>query len=115
MLTTLEASIKEIKAQYPPIKVLADKYHLHLLVYEGGTDVQGDESQPAKRAAQTNPRMETLITQLLTDWYAAGGELFCYYNLCGVWGKFGMWGLSEEIDRDTPKWTAIRKMAGAAK
>lgn len=115
VLTTLENSVKEIKSQYPPMKVLADKYHLHLLAYEGGPDVQGDQSFNAKLAAQINPRMETLITQLLTDWYAAGGELFCYYNLCGPWGKYGMWGLTEDIERETPKRTALNKIAGKAK
>ena len=114
-LATLETSIKEIKAQYPPMRTIADKYHLHLLAYEGGTDVQGEQSLRGKLAAQINPRMETLTTQLLTDWYTAGGELFCYYYLCGPWGRYGMWGLSEEIDRDTPKRAAIRKLAGAAK
>ena len=62
-------------------------------------------------------------TALLRSWYAAGGDLFLDYDLCGAWGNSGYWGLAPDLGYDVdadplrptaeayPKWGAIKEIA----
>jgi hypothetical protein len=51
--------------------------------------------------------MEKLIQDYLGAWYSNGGELFMYFDLAGAYGKFGCWGLTEDIRKPTPKTAGI--------
>jgi len=94
-----------------PYAVLATRYGVKLLGYEGGVDVgQGEQSLDAKTAAQTDPRMKALLARYLDSWYANGGDLFMYFSLCGGWGKWGFWGLTDDLARATPKTEAVAEV-----
>jgi hypothetical protein len=98
------AWIKDVSLQY---QVLARYYRLHALCYEGGPGFDGEHSVDGKVAANRDPRIGKLIEDYLAAWYGTGGELFMYYNLASGYGKFGSWGLTEDIRKTTHKTKAI--------
>ena len=57
--------------------------------------------------------MTAILTKdLKTNWFDMGGGLFMYFSLCGGYGVYGSWGLTEKIsDTNTPKFTAIKNLA----
>jgi hypothetical protein len=99
--------IKDVSLQY---QVVARYYRLHALCYEGGPGFDGEYSVEGKVAANRDPRIGKLITDYLNAWYGTGGELFMYYNLACAYGKYGSWGLTEDIRKSTPKTEAIAKL-----
>ena len=45
---------------------------------------------------------------LLDDWFATGGELFCYFNYAGQPGPWGCWGLIDmNFDLSTAKYQGV--------
>ena len=66
----------------------------------------------AKVAANRDPRMKNMMLQNYKNWFSAGGELNLHYNLASPWGKFGSWGLTDDIEQDTPKIEAISELVG---
>jgi hypothetical protein len=95
-----------------------------MVAYEGGQTLYPSLGNAQnKLAAQTDIRMKTQTVNLLHSWYAAGGDLFAYYNLCSTWDNSGYWGLAPgigyDIDADSgyptseayPKWGAIKQVA----
>ena len=103
---------------------IAKTYGVKMIAYEGGQTLYPSlGNAPNKLAAQTDIRMKTQTTNLLHSWYAAGGDLFAYYNLCSTWDNSGYWGIATEIGYDIdadpgyptsekyPKWGAIKQIA----
>lgn len=94
-----------------PYSLMSEQYGVKLMGYEGGVDVgQGEQSLDAKAAAQIDPRMKPLLARYLDSWYANGGSLFMYFTLCGGWSKWGFWGLTDDLDRTTPKTEAVAEL-----
>jgi hypothetical protein len=88
--------------------IIAHKYGVKLLAYEGGVDIgQGDQSLDAKLAAQSDPRMREITRRYLDAWYGHGGSLFMYFTLCSSWNKWGAWGLTDDLTKSTPKTQAV--------
>ena len=105
-------------------KLLAGKYHLPLLSYEGGqhliafngaygTDLNGD----FKIAANRDARMGMLFRELTDMWkQETGGQLFNQFSLVSPYSNFGSWGLLEDLTQtSSPKWDALLdELAGDA-
>lgn len=97
-------------------KALVARYdsNLKFIGYEGGPGNKGAKSYAAKRAAQTDPRMKSIILNLFHHWYSSGGDLIVYHSLCNSWdpGTFGFFGLSTDITSEAgPKWDAVKQLA----
>jgi len=93
---------------------LASDHGVKLVAYEGGQHLTGNGSTAAKLAAQVDPRMKDVLLLNYANWYASGGELFIYYNICSGWSRYGAWGLSADITSEAgPKWAAIAELAAA--
>lgn len=96
---------------------IAHEYGLKLIAYEGGqglvdwaTREPGQHPNPLFFAANRDPRMGAMYTQLLEGWKAAGGELFMAFSSPRTCQWFGCWGLKEHIrqPRETaPKYQAV--------
>jgi len=94
--------------------LLAAKYHVKLVAYEGGVDIgQGDQGLDAKLASQSDPRMRTITRRYLDAWYGHSGGLFMYFTLCSGWGKWGAWGLTDDLTKSTPKTEGVADVLAA--
>jgi hypothetical protein len=92
---------------------IAHHYGLKLIAYEGGqglvdwaTREPTQHPNPLFFAANRDPRMGELYTQLLEGWKAAGGELFMAFSSPRTCQWFGCWGLKEHIRQ--PRETAYK-------
>lgn len=92
---------------------IAHHYGLKLIAYEGGqglvdwaTRESTQHPNPLFFAANRDPRMGELYTQLLEGWKAAGGELFMAFSSPRTCQWFGCWGLKEHIRQ--PRETAYK-------
>jgi hypothetical protein len=96
-------------------KVVANKYRLKLIVYEGGqhaVGVGGGENNETLtkllQAANRHPRLGQIYAAHLDTWRdQGGGDLFCVFSSIGTWSKWGSWGLLEHSTDDTPKYRAV--------
>ena len=114
VLDGLDASIKRLHEIYKYEKnvSLARWYRIPFIAYEGGPDTFGPGSIPAKKAANLDPRMETLCANFLENWFASGFDLFMWYNAgAGDWDtKWGTWELTTDLKiSNTPKIRCIDK------
>lgn len=96
--------------------MLARKYNMQFIGYEGGPDTAHKDggSLEAKAGANRDARMFDMCKNYLNDWSEAGGGLFMWFHSgAGGWNsKFGSWPLVEVItDNEGPK---IRCMSWAA-
>jgi hypothetical protein len=89
--------------------------NLKLFAYEGGQHLAGvgnvanDAGIPDLLVkANRDPRMKTLYGQLLTDWRDSGGDLFVNFQGVGQPGRYGSWGVLENMLQPTsPKYEAL--------
>ena len=96
-------------------KVLADRYHLALVAYEGGQHLVGVGSVQDNAAvtalflaANRDPKMGAFYTDYLNGWRAHGGQLFVHFSSVGSYGKFGSWGAKEyQAQPSAPKYNAL--------
>lgn len=96
--------------QIDRIKAAADKYGLKLNAYEGGQSLYQDgNSDAAKLAAQTDPRMKTYTKALLDKWYSVTDEPFIYFTI-GTSAHYFRLGTGY-TDTNTPKWQALKDAA----
>jgi hypothetical protein len=82
----------------------ARKYKVRYLAYEGGQHLvsQNDEKLTSLYiAANRDPRMYNLYANYLRMWQSEAGDLFCMYNSCGSYSKYGSWGALETYGQDT--------------
>ena len=69
-------------------------------------------NQALKTAAQNDPRMSQLITNLIQLWDSEGGGLFDYYNFMQPDNNFGFWGLLTSTgEAGSQKWDALMRLA----
>jgi hypothetical protein len=89
--------------------ILAKRYNLKLIAYEGGPDTFGPDNLEAKAASQNDTRIGPIITKYLNDWYASGAEMFLWYHGdATTWNtKYGTWGLTYDISIKTAKLNAF--------
>ncbi|PID34093.1 MAG: hypothetical protein CR976_02095, partial [Thiotrichales bacterium] len=95
---------------------IARQFGVKLIAYEGGqglvdwvTREPEQHPNPLFFAANRDPRMGPLYTQLLQGWKDAGGDLFVMFSSPRTCQWFGCWGLKEHIRQpraDAPKYDA---------
>jgi len=95
---------------------LARAFSLRMFAFEGGLDTgYYDINVERKIACSFDPRMTTLLTNYLATWSACMGDgdsggLFNYYKLASVYGVYGQWGLTDNINLPSVKTAAIDAM-----
>lgn len=114
----------KLRADVHATKVLADKYHLPVLSYEGGQHLIAfngafgeDLNAEFKIAANRDPRMGMLYRDLIAMWaQETGNQLFNQFSLSSPYSSFGSWGLTESVDQTSSvKWdTILDLLAGDA-
>lgn len=117
IMAQLQASAQQDEASFSQWTGLATYYNLKAVAYEGGPDTSGANNIAAKAAAQSDPAMETLVSQFMTSWYAAGGSLFnWYYAGAGSWtSQYGAWAMTNDpTNLNTPKYNGITDVQTAA-
>ncbi len=96
-------------------KTIANQYGLSLIAYEGGPHLVAggglENSVPLANllmSSNRDPRMGTLVTNMLQKWSANGGGLFAYFSDIGPNSKWGSWGALEYVtETHTPKYDAL--------
>jgi hypothetical protein len=96
---------------------VARKHHVRLIAYEGGQHLAafaGAENNQTLTdlfiAANRHRRMDDLYRKHLTNWFAAGGDLYVVFNYAGKPNKWGSWGVLEYQDQpieSAPKYRAV--------
>ncbi|MBF0240748.1 MAG: hypothetical protein HQM12_23870, partial [SAR324 cluster bacterium] len=95
---------------------VAQSYNKPLIVYEGGqhlSNFSGVENKSVEAllyAANHDPRMGALYTELLNYWKSIGGREFFHFNHIDT-SKFGNFGSLEYIDstrEESPKYDALQ-------
>jgi hypothetical protein len=102
--------VREVMGNY---QLVARYYRLHNMCYEGGMGIEGEHAVDAKVAANRDPRIGDALSHYFEHWNNLGGDLFMYFNLAGPYGKFGNWGLLEDIRKPTAKMRAITQLVSA--
>jgi hypothetical protein len=102
--------VREVTGNY---QVVARYYRLHNMCYEGGMGIEGEHAVDAKIAANRDPRIADALKTYFDRWNSLGGDQFMYFNLAGPYGKFGNWGLLEELRKPSPKMKAIQEIVAA--
>ncbi len=96
-------------------RILAERYRLVLVAYEGGQHVAGvgnvqNDARMEKlfTSANRDPQMGALYLDYLNGWRQHGGQLFVHFNSVGRYGKFGSWGAKEyQTQTSAPKYDAL--------
>ncbi|MEE9352463.1 MAG: sugar-binding protein [Thiotrichaceae bacterium] len=98
---------------------LARNFGVKLIAYEGGqglvdwaTRLPEQHPNPLFFAANRDPRMSGIYTDLLREWREAGGETFVMFSAPRTCQWFGCWGLKEYITQPTeaaPKYAASKQ------
>lgn len=106
-LTTAKDSFRSLPQVLDHVREqveIAHHYGLKLIAYEGGqglvdwvTRESTQHPNPLFFAANRDPRMGALYTQMLKGWKEAGGELFMAFSSPRTCQWFGCWGLKEHI------------------
>jgi hypothetical protein len=106
---------------------IAAQYQIPLVAYEGGqhlSSIMSGIDDPRINdlfdAANRDPRMGDIYSQLLDAWdEASGSGLFMHLDECGRMGAYGRWGLLEYIEQprsEAPKYDAVMEwIEGTAK
>jgi hypothetical protein len=113
----IPADMKKNLDQAATLGSYARYYGLKHLAYEGGQHLQDHHdvgNSDAKVAANRDPRMGQAMETYLRGWHALGGDLFMYFTLTSGYGKWGSWGLVDDVTKSSPKYEAAVKVAKAA-
>jgi hypothetical protein len=79
---------------------VAEQYGVPLVAYEGGQSLvpgANDLNFGVMQQAQNDPRMYQLYVSLMKLWQEAGGGLFDSFQLDGIGGQYGFWGLLPNV------------------
>ena len=77
-------------------------FKLPMYGYEGGSDTSGDSSLEAKANATRDPRMTDICATYLNAWYRYGFQELNWYGAgANEIGKYGSWGLLEDMRQET--------------
>ena len=90
-------------------RAVIKKYNLKFLAYEAGPDTFGPNSIEAKRDAQFDPRMKSIMLKYYRKWREIGGGLMNYFvaGATNYDSQYGTWGLTNDLTKVTPKIQAI--------
>jgi hypothetical protein len=98
-------------------KALADQHNVDMIAYEGGQHLvwargfsTNDTINQLFDGANRSTQMHDTYLRYLGGWHDRGGGLFCHFNNCQQWSKYGRWGAVEYMyqDRlDAPKYDAL--------
>lgn len=116
IISDLQASALADEAAMPQWAEMATYYNVKSVAYEGGPDTFGGNSIQAKKAAALDPRMESIVSQFLTSWYAAGNSLFNWYyaGASSYDTAYGTWGMTNDpTNLLTPKYLGINDVLNA--
>jgi hypothetical protein len=99
------------------LSAVATYWGIKCFAYEGGPGLGGGGGDSVKIAANYDPRIKDLIIHDIRDnWYAQGGDLFMYYQLCSQWNGNGLWGTTQVIENlATPKYEALTELLAMPK
>lgn len=119
MLADMAVAVQEmpVVARFEANVLLARKYKLKWIAYEGGPDTFGIASAKNKAQANREAAMFDICQSYLNNWALSGGGLFMWFQSgAGPWdGAYGSWPLVESItDVKGPKtvcmdWASITK------
>ncbi len=119
------ASIRgEVKSRLNENAVLARRYRLALVGYEGGAhDSSGyfpaDKQEPMAAlfaAAHRQPRMRAVYREYFEAWIAAGGGVLNQYADIARGSKWGFWGVLDAVTQDpasAPKYLGLLDVIAA--
>ncbi len=117
LLKALRANSDDDVAYRAALQKIADHYGIKNCQYEGGPDVGGGKTENVANRirALRDPAIKDLILHDARDnWFAHGGDIYIYYDLCAGYSRSGCFGLSEDIvNLKTPQWQAIYELTGA--
>jgi hypothetical protein len=94
---------------------LASSRGLDLVAYEGGQHMVGVGNVANNQqltnlfvAANRDPRMGDMYSKYFDNWNVAGGKLFINFTSMGPYGRYGSWGVLENMTQiTTPKLDAL--------
>ena len=114
LINSLSSSFTTIATNTQLLATTANYYGLQTVSYEGGPDAGGGQTAAQTQvalAAERDPRMEALIQQEYTTWYAAGGNLTMVYDgPYDNWTPYNQYSVLEVAQAGTP--TASAKYRG---
>lgn len=94
---------------------VAKTHKVRFIAYEGGQHLVGvgtlrDDAKlnALFDAAQNDPRMGTVYTTFLNHWKTTANDLFCHFNMCSSWTKYGRWGSTRWHGDSTVKSQALK-------
>jgi hypothetical protein len=92
---------------------LAHYYGIKSFAYEGGMDyLQNSNGLSVKLQSNFDPRTPQQMTQYFDQWYGCGNDLFMYFTEASIYGKWGYWGLTNDISNlSTPKMNSIKAIS----
>ena len=110
-----ESSIPDILNELQQMKVVADKYDLGLVAYEGGQHLHHSFAVGDLTAGQADaltqfftdyvrsPDMAMLYEELWNAWEQVSDGAFMQFRDVEVAGKFGSWGIISSLDDTNPR------------
>lgn len=107
VVSCLQTNLPEFTAAIRRVVATSKAWGLVPVAYEGGINAP---TTPLQKQALASPKVVPVLAQYLNEWYAAGGDLFCWYSLgANAFGNSG-WGLTGNIlDLKQPKELAFKK------
>ncbi|MCU0566332.1 MAG: hypothetical protein MUF49_07025 [Oculatellaceae cyanobacterium Prado106] len=104
-------SLQGIADSFRYYKQVTQAKGLQMIAYEGGQHLVNAENEPLTNfflAINRRPEMKALYSQLLDSWKQAGGSLFMNFSDIGRPGKWGSWGVLEDVAQErSPKYDAL--------
>ena len=106
LFANMELRLEKTRQDIRKHKTIADQHAVRLISYEGGQHVvPGNTSEDLLRQAQGDPRMADLYRRFAQIWEEEGGSLFMHYSDFSKGGRFGFWGLLEDLrDPGSVRW-----------
>jgi len=111
ILNGLATTANAYQKYFLTFNTLAKSYGLKAISYEGGADTAGGADNVNKYISANDPRMLDLTVKYLSQWFGCGGDLFMYFNLAAQNGKYGTWGLTDDISQIMPKLQGFNSVA----
>ncbi len=114
----IRTSLPETFAWMDAHKVVADRYKVKLLAYEGGShivatwpQVDNDALTTKLIAANRDPELQSLYCEYTNYWYNTNkGDLFSFFSSHGLPSKWGSWGMKEYMSHtQAPKYKALQE------
>ena len=104
-----KGTLPNIIAQMIEYGELANQRGMNYIAYEGGQHLVGVGSTIANvpiadlfAEANRDPRMATIYARYLSEWHAAGGQIFTHYSSTSIYSQYGNWGAQEFYEQVDP-------------